>query len=586
MNYINNIFKNIYMSKIYTTTEYNIENLLSLIQTWSIWVPDLQRPFVWKNRQVRELFDSLYNWYPVWFFLFWKIKNDTESRMIWKWEKNRIPDKVIIDWQQRLTSLYAVIKWEEVLDNYYVLKPIKLAFNPKNEKLEVTTAIHEKSNEWISDISILWQWNIFNIITNYLNNNTFNDEDEKNMIPERINKLYNIKNISFSALEVLDTINVEQVSEIFVRINSKWKKLNQLDFILTLLSVYWEEWRKVIEDFAYNKDKSKNKFEHLLIISPWDIVKILVSFTFFKWRLEDMYNLLKWRDTTTRTYSDTLREERLFALRKNLPIVLDETNWNTFFKILIWLWFKNSKTINASNNILFSYLFFLIWKYKFWLEFYELEKHIWKYYVYLVLSSKYSSSTETTLEKELKTIEDFKSKDEFIDYINKQIERDLGNDFWETWAINDIISSSTGNNIYLVYLASKLRRNDKVLFSDVFLSDLLDDHFAHIKKKYLDIHHIFPKNYLKSQLNITEVWDVNQVANYVYLNFQDNIKIGDLAPKQYYEQFIDIYWSEKVHSWLINNDIPLNFYELEYQDFLTQRRKLMIQSVRNYFLSL
>lgn len=58
--------------KIYTTTEYNIENLLSFIETWSIWLPDLQRPFVWNTTQVRKLFDSLYNWYPVWFFYFGK----------------------------------------------------------------------------------------------------------------------------------------------------------------------------------------------------------------------------------------------------------------------------------------------------------------------------------------------------------------------------------------------------------------------------------------------------------------------------------------------------------------------------------
>ncbi|MCH8518835.1 DUF262 domain-containing protein [Candidatus Gracilibacteria bacterium] len=574
------------MSKIYTTTEYNIENLLSFIQTGSIGVPDLQRPFVWKNRQVRELFDSLYNGYPVGFFLFWKTKSESESHLIGRGGTNKIPDKVIIDGQQRLTSLYAVIKGEEVLDNYYNFKCIKLAFNPKTEKIEVSSPAYEKSNEWISDISILWSGSIFDIITDYINKNTFQSENDKKEIPKRIQKLYDIKNISFSALEILDTINIDQVSEIFVRINSRGKKLNQLDFILTLLSVYWEEGRKSIEDFARNKDNTKNKFEHLLIISPGDIIKILVSFTFFKGRLEDIYNLLKGRDTSTRSFDEKLRLGRLEKLQKNLPIVLNETDWNTFFKILIGLGFKNSKTINASNNILFSYLFFLIGKYKFGLEFYHLEKYIGKYYVYLVLSSKYSSSTETTLEKELKIIENLQSGDDFISYIEKQIERDLGNDFWETGILNDIISSSTGNNVYLVYLASKLRENHRVLFSDVFLSDLLDDKFSGIKKKYLDIHHIFPKNYLKTNLAITDIGEVNQVANYVYLNFHDNIKIGDASPDIYYDQFLNIYGVEKVKKGLKDNEIPEDFYNLSYYEFLEQRRRLMITAIKKYFYSL
>lgn len=574
------------MSKIYTTTEYNIENLLSLIQTWSIGLPDLQRPFVWNDTQVRKLFDSLYNGYPVWFFLFWKTKWDLENHTIWLSNTTKIPDKVIIDWQQRLTSLYSVIKWEKVLDFDYKARNIKLAFNPKTEKIEVSTPAYEKSSEWISDISMLWNSSVFDIITNYLNNNVFDTEEEKQEIPKRIQRLHDIKNISFSALEILDNVEIDEVSEIFVRINSEWKKLNQLDFILTLLSVYWDEWRKEIEKFAYNKDNKENKFEYLLDIVPWDIIKVLVSYTFFKWRLKDMYNLLKWRDTENRVFNEELREKRLELLKNNLKLVLNQTDWNNFFKILIGLWFKNSKTINASNNILFSYLFYLIWKHKFWLDYHELEKYIWKYYVYLVLSAKYTVSVETTLEKELKDVEKLKFKDEFIDFIENSIKDDLWNDFWNTKISNDISNSSTRNNIYIVYLACKLKNNHKILFSDVNLSDLLDDNLLDVKKNYLDIHHIFPKNYLKKEYWISEVWEINQVANYVYLNYNDNIKISDKSPKEYYEDFIKIYGVEKVRKGLYENDIPDNFYDLSYEDFLIQRRSLMVNRIKKYFYEL
>jgi len=505
--------------------------------------------------------------------------------MIWTWKINKIPDKVIIDWQQRLTSLYSVIKWEKVLDFDYKERNIKLAFNPKTEKIEVSTPAFEKSSEWISDISEIWKENTNKIVREYSKNNNLSDE-EQDFISNTIQKLYNIKNISFSALEILDNVDIDEVSEIFVRINSRWKKLNQLDFILTLLSVYWDEWRKEIEKFAYNKDNKENKFEYLLDIVPWDIIKVLVSYTFFKWRLKDMYNLLKWRDTETRTFNEDLREKRLELLKQNLKIVLNQTDWNNFFKILIWLWFKNSKTINAGNNILFSYVFYLIWKYKFWLEFHELEKYIWKYYVYLVLSAKYSQSVETTLEKELKDVENLKTKQEFIGFIEKSINNDLWEDFWNIKILNDLNSSSVRNNIYLVYLASKLKNNHKILFSDVNLSDLLDDNLSDVKKNFLDIHHIFPKNYLKKEYNLTKVWDTNQVANYVYLNYNDNIKISDKSPAEYYADFIKIYWEEKVKSWLKENDIPENFWELDYEDFLKQRRILMSKRIKKYFYEL
>lgn len=573
------------MSKIYTTTEYNIENLLSLIEVWSIWLPDLQRPFVWNTTQVRQLFDSLYKGFPVWFFLFWKTKWNWENHNIWTKNIDKIPDKVIVDWQQRLTSLYAVIKWESVLDKNYEPKFIKLAFNPKTEKIEVLSKAFENSNEWIPDISIIWKGSVFDVITNYLQKNEFENEEEKKEIPKRIQKLYDIKNIWFSALEILENVEIDEVSEIFVRINSEWEKLDQLDFILTLLSVYWDEWRKEIEKFAYNKN-NENKFENLLDIVPWDIIKVLVSYTFFKWRLKDMYNLLKWRDVESRTFKEELRQERLEMLKANLKNVLNQANWNSFFKIFIWLWFKNSKTINSSNNVLFSYTLYLIWKYKFNLEYHELEKYIWKYYVYLVLSAKYSSSVETTLEKELKNIEELKTKQEFIYFIEKSINDELSEDFWNIKILNDLNSSSTRNNIYLVYLASKMKDNHKILFSDVNLADLLDDNFKDIKKNFLDIHHIFPKNYLKKEYNLTKVWDTNQVANYVYIHYNDNIKISDKSPNEYYQEFLGIYWEEKLKIWLIENDIPNNFYELDYNDFLEKRRMLIRDRIREYFYSL
>jgi len=72
---------------------------------------------------------------------------------------------------------------------------IKLAFNPKTEKIEVSTPAFEKSNEWIPDISVIWKSSVYDITTDYLQINEFENEEEKREIPKRIQKLYDIKNI-------------------------------------------------------------------------------------------------------------------------------------------------------------------------------------------------------------------------------------------------------------------------------------------------------------------------------------------------------------------------------------------------------
>jgi hypothetical protein len=91
---------------------------------------------------------------------------------------------------------------------------------------------------------------------------------------------------------------------------------------------------------------------------------------------------------------------------------------------------------------------------------------------------------------------------------------------------------------------------------------------------------------LKKEFNLTKVWDTNQVANYVYINYNDNIKISDKSPKEYYKEFLEIYWEEKIFNWFVENDIPLDFYDLDYVVFLEKRRLLMRDRIRKYFYSL
>jgi len=95
---------------IFTSKPYPLSNLLDEIENGDIALPDLQRPFVWKPTQIRDLFDSLFQGFPAGFILLWEITTEQRIKKIGTGDKKREPRFLVIDGQQRLTSLYSVIK--------------------------------------------------------------------------------------------------------------------------------------------------------------------------------------------------------------------------------------------------------------------------------------------------------------------------------------------------------------------------------------------------------------------------------------------------------------------------------------------
>ena len=142
------------MEKIYSDTSYTIGQLISYIETGSIAVPDLQREYVWKPSDIRDLLDSMYKGYPIGYLLLWESQGKEEdSRYIGLEEKSSRHNYLIIDGQQRLTSLYAIMTGKEI--KVKGNKKIKIAFNPLTEKFDVQNASIERNPEWIADISDL-----------------------------------------------------------------------------------------------------------------------------------------------------------------------------------------------------------------------------------------------------------------------------------------------------------------------------------------------------------------------------------------------------------------------------------------------
>ena len=112
----------------YSINNEKVNILLGWVQSGVVAIPEIQRPFVWKKAQVRDLIDSLYNGYPVGYIITWqnpavRLKDGTSSH----------GKQILIDGQQRITALRAAIKGLPVINDKYKEEKIAIAFNPYTE---------------------------------------------------------------------------------------------------------------------------------------------------------------------------------------------------------------------------------------------------------------------------------------------------------------------------------------------------------------------------------------------------------------------------------------------------------------------
>jgi len=585
------------MAQVFKTTDYTIAKLIDDIEIGDIALPDIQRPFVWykKISKVRDLFDSIYRGYPIGYLLFWENANRSDYKNIGFEEKKRkIPRFLIIDGQQRLTALFAVMKNQEVLTPDYEKKNIKIAFKPLDSTFKVGDAATDRDPEYIADLSSLWSGEgdfaiISSFIANLKEKREISKEEEKT-ISSNIQSLININKYPLTALEIAPNLEEEIVSDIFVRINSQGVSLTQADFILTLLSVYWEEGRKEIEQFCIDSRKIPEKetrfssFNYLIKPDPDDMLRVLVGLTFHRAKMKDVYSIIRGRDMETGEFSEELRTQQFDKLKLNLPTILDNTNWQSFLKVLIGGGYKDEELISSKSAVLYSYILYLIGKQNFNTQNHELQRIIGRWFVMSSLTGRYSSSPETAFEKDLNRIKEF-NPDGFISGLEKIIGENLTNDFWDITLVGQMETSSARSPEANAFYAALNKLGSPVLFSRKLVGDLYDPSLK-IKKKRLEKHHIFPRNYLISKYGFDKNKDkakINQIANLTFLEFEDNIEISDDKPSEYFALVQKRFGENEIKEMLAQHAIPENFYQLEYDDFLQERRKLMTGIIKKAF---
>lgn len=590
----------------YSVHQQPVETLLSWIKAGEIAIPEIQRPFVWKAAKVRDLIDSLYHGYPVGYIITWrnpdvKLKNGELSA----------GKKVLIDGQQRITALTAAIVGQRVLNKNYKEISIRIAFNPLNEKFDVLNKAYEKSPEWINNINPIVndEISITKAIRKYLKDNPEADED---LIEERIEKLKKIKSKQVGIIELDASLDIDTVTEIFIRINQKGVVLSNADFVMSKIASDeihgGNRMRKMVDYFCrllVDKDFHKHIVDNdpafvksdyykgikwmatgsddLYVPDYIDMLRVAFTFKFSRGKFSDLVALLSGRNFETRTYEDEISEASYQNLSDGLEAFVNQTNYQRFLMIIKSTGLISSKLISSQNGLNFAYALYLKLREEGMGES-ETQGYVKKWLVLSMFIGRYSGSAESRIDEDIKQINEKGIKV----YLTQMEQAHLGQGFWDFGIINDLETSSVNNNAYNLYLAAQINGN-----ADAFLSKSMK--ISSLIEQRGDIHHIFPKKYLMDNGYSPKAY--NQVANFVYTEQATNIKVGKLPPIDYLDKIkeqiaqgtneISTLVSEaSLRSNIKTNDIP-EFLEtathIDYKRFLEERRRLMADKLKIYY---
>lgn len=606
----------------FTTYPLSISAILGLIKANDIAIPEIQRPFVWKNKQVRDLMDSLYKGYPVGYIILWKnpnvkLKDGTISA----------GKKVLIDGQQRVTALMTALAGQNIINEDYKITRIKIAFDPfaaltgddEAEIFAVQTPAHIKSSRWIPDIAEIFSddFSRFKFINNYCAANPDMKDESLDFI---ISKLKGLVNQSIGIIELSDSLQIDIVTDIFVRINSKGTTLNQGDFVMSKIAADEDHGgntlRKIIDYFSHltvepayydymvthdldfcskenglYKEKLKwlrNDTESIYDPTCDDVIRVAFMHKFQRSKLADLVSLLSGRNFETRDYNVEIIDNTYEEMYKGVLNVISEHNFKQFMIAMKSAGFISRKLINSIMAVDFAYTLYLILKESKEVSVSEIKHYVQKWYVLSVLTGRYTTSPESSFYKDLKSI-----KEKGVVATLQAIEdATLSETFWNVQLVQNLESTSTINPTYQIYLAAQVYFNDTSLLSNnIGVKELID--------LGGDVHHIFPKQYLKEQG--FEKNQYNQNANYVYLDRPVNESIGKLPPYEYFsaakrqcsedvtKPIGSINDIDLLESNMTMNCIPKDIFNMDsesYYRFLQERRMLMAHKIKEYYYNL
>lgn len=590
----------------YSVTPHPIETLLTWVKSGEIAIPEIQRPFVWDAVKVRNLLDSLYRGYPIGYLIVWrnptvKLKDGSLSA----------GKRILIDGQQRITALIAALLGREVLTKNYETLRIRIAFHPLEKRFEVSNPAIQKNAQWIADIVELFSPDakLLKLTKAYANANPNVDEDA---IFSTLENLRKIINNHVGVIELAEDLDIETVTEIFIRVNSAGAELSQADFAMSKIAAN-ETYggnllRKAIDYFCHlavapefygriekgDPEFARSEFfpkmawlkdmnDDIYDPSYTDMLRVAFTSEFGRGKLQDLVALLSGRNFETKQYEEAIAEESFSRLKKGIVTFMNKTHHDRLVMILRSAGFVVRRLIRGQNTVNFAYILYLRAKAE-GLHSDDIEHLVRRWFVMTMLTTRYSGTPESEFDQDIRQI----ATHGVVAYVNTVINAELSESFWTALLPQQLETSSITSPYFLVYQAAQIKCKDKGFLSrDITVHDLL--------LNSSDVHHLFPRKYLKDRgLSYSQY---NQIANYALAQSEINIAISAKPPKVYFNELIEqcqngkkryggITNLEELKENLRQHCIPegvFNHLADDYNAFLKERRKLMAAKIRDYY---
>lgn len=581
---------------------WTVNELVNGVNRGEVRLPDIQRPFVWPNAKIRDLVDSMYRGYPVGELMFWRNVDPVKSKTIGVGEKSQAGSFQVVDGQQRMTSLFATVTGTKVVREDYSKERVQIAFNPLSERFEVgTNKAISNSAEWISDIVPVFSDPIqarYDYLDRLRTDGRHTvDQDLERTVERRIQRLTKLLDYKFEVVQLKEDVDREVVADIFVRINSEGVTLTSADFILTWLSVFWEEGRAELEKWARDSRFSPAQVADMdekpctwtplnpyLQFSPGQILRVAVAVGLDRARLDDAYQYLRGRDPRTREIVEAQRDQALAQLQEGQKHATNPLHWDEFLHVLDRAGFRNSDLITSNNAILYTYALWIMGRVRYQVPVDELRELMARWFFMAQATGRYTNSPESRMAEEIQRLRDIaKTPVAFTTLLNEQITAAVPDDWWRITLVDGFVTSSIKSPIWVAYVAALNILDADVLLSTTKIKDWVRPGRRPVKG--IEKHHLFPRDYLKTQLGIKYDSKINQVANYALVAWSDNITISNQAPKDYWPaevaaKTIGDDWLARQQGW---HGLPDNWTEMAYDDFLVARRKLLARVVHEGF---
>lgn len=512
-----------------------IKLLVADVSDGYLQLPALQRKYVWKSTQVRDFFDSLYRQYPTGQLLVWETDDQAQSRDLSAQgigSSYRRP-QLLLDGQQRLTSLYAVMTGAqvEVRDRN---KPIDIVFNVSSERFDVATAATHPKSGWIS-LTRLFTSDPVDLLDELgLPSGSLESKEAL----RRMYRLTGVKDYRYR-VTVLEELGYEEVTNIFVRINSGGTRLSNADLALAQIS---SRWRDMVNELDLFQQKAK--------ALGWDLddsilLRVLSALATNQATLSQLFKSGRDKTLTGEKLQEAWQRAKpamlqaIHFIKQNC--LLDRLNMLPTNYVLVPLavfFDRNREATQQQARDLQRWLYTaLIW-------------------------ARYSTSSETNLDQDIKAF----GEEQPIKRLIQNIEDRVGPGRRIT---ERELEDELSNSPFMVLAYVLARRNGaKDWFHGVGIGEGQD----------LEYHHIFPKALLKNGYSQRVV---NQVANLAFLSQRANARIAASVPESYLAT-IEVDRLEAQY-------VPAN-RELwglgRYEDFSRARRELLASAMNDLLDSL